>query len=79
MRSSAATFREAPVSSTLLTFAGLAVRDLLGIRPALADPESHLLAAEDWLKRAHDRSDDGGVSYGYALRGGGWRESYRET
>jgi uncharacterized protein YyaL (SSP411 family) len=79
MRLSAAISREAGVPSTLLTFAALAAKDLLGIRPAPADAASHLRAAEDWLKRAHDRSDDGGVSYGYALRGGGWRESYRET
>jgi uncharacterized protein YyaL (SSP411 family) len=79
MRLSAVISREAELPSTLLTFAALAARDLLGIRPAPSDPASHLRAAEDWLKRAHDRSEDGGVSYGYALRGGGWRESYRET
>lgn len=70
---------EARAPSALLTFAALAARDMLGIRAPLSDPEAHLRAAEDWLKRAHDRSQDGGVSYGYALRGGGWRESYRET
>src|SRR5262249_37306092 len=31
-----------------------------------------------WLARAHDRGVDGGVSYGYSLRGG-WRRPYRET
>lgn len=64
--------------STLLDFAGLAARDMLGIRPRTADPETHLRAAEEWLKYAHDRGDDDGVSYGYSIRGG-WRPSYRET
>lgn len=62
----------------LLSFAGLAARDLLGIRPQTADPEAHLRAAEEWLKRAHDQGADDGVSYGYSLMGG-WRPSYRET
>ncbi|HEY2187669.1 MAG TPA: hypothetical protein VGH48_03820 [Caldimonas sp.] len=37
-----------------------------------------MLAAEAWLCRAQDASADGGVSYGYSLRGG-WRPSYPET
>jgi hypothetical protein len=61
-----------------LTFTGLAAKDLLRVRTPLADPEEHLLAAEEWLKHAHDSSADDGVSYGYSLRGG-WRPSYRET
>ncbi len=64
--------------ATVLTFAGLATKDLLGIRPQTADPDAHLRAAEEWLKRAHDQSADGGVSYGYSIRGK-WRPSYRET
>jgi len=40
--------------------------------------EAHLLAAEAWLCRAQDVSGNGGVSYGYSLRGG-WRPSYPET
>ncbi len=63
---------------TLLTFTALAAKDLLGIHPRAADTEAHLRAAEAWLKRAHDQSEDGGVSYGYSARGG-WRPSYRET
>ena len=44
-----------------------------------SDPaEHHLLAAEAWLCRAHDANRDGGVSYGYSIRGG-WRPSYPET
>ncbi len=64
--------------ATLLTFTQLAAKDLLGIRPLPADAEAHLQAAEAWLKRAHDRSMDDGISYGYSIRGG-WRPSYRET
>lgn len=64
--------------ATLLPFMGLAAKDLLGIRPHTADPEAHLRAAEEWLKRAHDQSPDDGVSYGYSIRGG-WGPSYRET
>ena len=63
---------------TLVTFAGLAARDLLGIRPRTGELDAHLRAAEEWLKRAHDRGSDDGVSYGYSIRGG-WRPSYRET
>lgn len=44
----------------------------------MADSEAHLEAAEKWLKLAHDKSGDDGVSYGYSVRGG-WRPSYRET
>ena len=64
--------------STVSTFAILATKDFLRIRPKLDSPAAHLSAAEAWLKRAHDRTPDDGVSYGYSLRGG-WRPSYRET
>ena len=64
--------------AALLSFTKLAVSDLLGLRPEAADREAHLLAAEEWLKRAHDQGADDGVSYGYSIRGG-WRPSYRET
>jgi len=36
------------------------------------------VAARNWLKHAHDKSPNGGVSYGYSLRGG-WLPSYQET
>src|SRR3954467_5775454 len=62
----------------LFVFSSLAVKDLLGIRPAVLDPQTHMTAAEQWLKRAHDRSPDDGVSYGYSLKGG-WLPAYRET
>ena len=64
--------------TTTASFARVALDDLFGRRPPRADPETHLLAAEGWLCRAQDVSSDGGVSYGYALRGG-WRPSYPET
>lgn len=64
--------------TTAASFARVALDDLLGRRPAPADPEAHLLAAEAWLCRAQDVSGNGGVSYGYSLRGG-WRPSYPET
>jgi hypothetical protein len=54
------------------------VADLLRVAPPRREPGQHLAAAEAWLVRAHDVSPDGGVSYGYSLRGG-WRPSYRET
>ncbi len=48
--------------------------------------DKNLWAAVNWIKRAHDASDDDGVSYGYYLRPLktdlntlGWRESYVET
>ncbi|RCS56671.1 prenyltransferase/squalene oxidase repeat-containing protein [Parvibium lacunae] len=64
-----------------VTFAQLALKDALGIRPTVSSPAAHLAAAEAWLKHAHDRQEHGaddGVSYGYSVRGG-WRPSYRET
>ncbi len=59
-------------------FARRTVGDALGERQQRRDPDAHLRAAEAWLERAHDVSPDGGVSYGYSLRGG-WKPSYRET
>jgi hypothetical protein len=58
-------------------FARIAIGDFVG-RNKPADCEPHLLAAEAWLCRAQDVSADGGVSYGYSLRGG-WGPSYPET
>ena len=56
----------------------MAAADAVGRRRRLDDPRVHLVAAIDWLKRAHDMGRDGGVSYGYCLHGG-WRPPYRET
>ncbi len=48
--------------------------------------QDHQKAAIAWLKTAHDSTSDGGVGYGYYLRGQpfsvyglGWRPSYVET
>ena len=67
-----------PPLQTPLAFAWLITKDLLGVRPHPVEPQAHLAAAEDWLKVAHDKNLDGGVSYGYSIRGG-WGPSYRET
>lgn len=57
-----------------------------GKQTSKASDNTHLWAAVNWIKRAHDASDDDGVSYGYYLRPIGkklstlgWRESYVET
>jgi hypothetical protein len=60
------------------TFSGRAAKDAFGSAARGDDDAAHLQAAEDWLKRAHDKNGDDGVSYGYSVRGG-WRASYRET
>ena len=62
----------------MAAFGRLTLDDLRGRKPPAAAPEDRLLAAEAWLCRAQDASADGGVSYGYSLRGG-WRPSYPET
>ena len=62
----------------ILTFGNIAKRDLLGTPYPVQEPQRHTDAAIGWLTRAHDKGTDGGVSYGYSLRGG-WRPPYRET
>ena len=62
----------------LIGFSRLAARDLRGRSPRHGSPREHLDAAIAWLQRAHDATPDGGVSYGYSVRGG-WRPSYIET
>jgi squalene-hopene cyclase-like protein len=52
--------------------------DALTGRPEPGHPRVHLAAAVGWLCRAHDAGGDGGVSYGYSLKGG-WRPSYPEV
>ena len=61
-----------------LTFTRTAWDDARRYRRPIASVDEHLAAAEAWLCRAQDASSDGGVSYGYGLRGG-WRPSYPET
>src|SRR5262245_22571894 len=62
----------------LYTFSKLITRDLLLGAGCPGDPCTHLSEAIAWLERAQDATPDGGVSYGYSLRGG-WRPSYVET
>ena len=66
------------MSVPLVSFARVAAADLAPRRLSAALPEAHLLAAESWLCRAQDVNADGGVSYGYSIKGG-WRPSYPET
>lgn len=61
----------------MLAFARVAARDLA--RPeAAGTPAARVEAAAGWLARAQDRTGEGGVSYGYSLRGG-WRPAYPEV
>ena len=62
----------------IVVFSGLVASDLFLGKQKSGTNEEHLHAAEDWLKLAHDKSPDDGVSYGYSIRGG-WRPSYLET
>jgi hypothetical protein len=74
-------FLDDPKGTTLellRCFTARVVKDYF-IKPGhVADEKAHLEAAVQWLKRAHDVTPDGGVSWGYSLKGG-WRASYRET
>jgi hypothetical protein len=60
------------------SFARRVAVDLGEARRPRRDLDLHLREAEAWLERAHDAGGDGGVSYGWSLRGG-WKPSYRET
>lgn len=60
------------------TFAGRVIRDAFRPRGKPRSRDEHLDAAIAWLKRAQAATRDGGVSYGYSIRGG-WRPSYREA
>ena len=60
-------------------------RDRAGGHPLASDPREHLVAAIEWLVRAHDATPDGGVSRGYSVAWNpyfqrrGWQPSYPET
>jgi hypothetical protein len=66
------------MSFPVLPFGRRAMIDLFGRRGTAERPDAHLMAAASWLARAQDMGVNGGVSYGYSLRGG-WRAPYRET
>ncbi|MEM7717159.1 MAG: hypothetical protein AAF349_27025, partial [Cyanobacteria bacterium P01_A01_bin.68] len=59
-------------------FANRATLDLFSRKQTIYELREHLSAAINWLKRAHDNTVDGGVSWGYSLKGD-WRKSYPET
>jgi hypothetical protein len=61
-----------------LDFSRIAWRDARGRSSSQVTDDIALRSAEDWLCRAQDASGNGGVSYGYSLRGG-WRAPYPET
>ncbi len=67
------------------TAVGEGWREWLGGYPADAQHEPHLVAAIEWLVRAHDATPDGGISRAYSLawhphfRCDGWQPSYPET
>lgn len=60
-------------------------RERRGGYPADPDHAPHLMAAIQWLVRAHDATPDGGISRGFSLawqscfRSRGWQPSYPET
>src|SRR5438034_667314 len=60
-------------------------REWLGGYPADPEHEPHLVAAIDWLVRAHDATPDGGISRAFSLvwhpyfACRGWQPSYPET
>src|SRR2546426_3062793 len=60
-------------------------REWLGGYPADPEHEPHLVAAIDWLVRAHDATPDGGISRAFSLAWNpyfacrGWQPSYPET
>jgi uncharacterized protein YyaL (SSP411 family) len=61
-----------------VSFNGIAWDDLRKRPSRVASDMNHLEATLRWLSTAHDRAEQGGVSYGYSLRGG-WLPPYRET
>ena len=60
-------------------------RDRAGGHPVAADPQEHMVAAVEWLVRAHDATGQRGVSRAYSLawhpyfRMRGWQAAYPET
>ncbi|MBI4581897.1 MAG: hypothetical protein HY718_19525, partial [Planctomycetes bacterium] len=61
-----------------VSFASLALRDALGVRPSRNSDDEHLRATMAWLCRAHDVCGGRGVSSGYSWLIG-WQEPYPET
>jgi Squalene-hopene cyclase C-terminal domain len=83
MTSASATAKEAALEAyvTVLSGDGRRIRNLDHRgedRGSLRDDRTHVRAAVDWLCRAHDMGDDGGVSAMFSLIEG-WLGSYPET
>lgn len=62
----------------LSPFIPTTLRDTWAATPSPHAVDRHVEETAAWLCRAHDATEDDGVSYGYSVRGG-WRESYIET
>jgi len=63
----------------LWTFTRIALSDSFAPAASTAAPlAEHAHSTLDWLIRAHDATQQQGVSYGFSLRGG-WLPAYRET
>lgn len=56
-----------------------AVSDRIRRRRPPGSLDAHLLAAVDWICRAHDASVDEGVPHSFDLKAGNWLPSYPET
>jgi uncharacterized protein YyaL (SSP411 family) len=60
-------------------------QDRAGGHPLATDPSEHLVAAVEWLTRAHDAAGRGGVARAYSVawhpyfRRRGWQAAYPET
>jgi hypothetical protein len=67
-----------PARSHTYDFMRIAAREFLRRSAATVDVSIRRDEALAWLMRAQDVTSDGGVSYGYSIRGG-WRDSYVET
>ncbi len=70
--------RDSTLNYPIITFSKLVASDVLVRRGKTANKQQHFDAAIAWLKLAHDKAGQRGVSYGYSVKGG-WRPPYRET
>ena len=65
-------------ATVIPSFARILADDLLQKAQPIGAASEHLRSAVEWLQLAQDRAANGGVSYGYSVRGG-WRPAYIET
>ena len=57
----------------------LFLKDLLGIRWKVHPDSEHLTETLNWIRRAQDASDGGGIPAGFHMRENRWLEDYPET